>query len=122
MATVPLELEVIPVPRRPGEADDIRGIKDPMGFQSPPLWPKVLAALLLVAALIALILWLKGRSEETEEMVYTPLDAYEDALARLKDLRERRDSKEIDVKSYHYGFAEVLRIYLERRFAFTTLS
>ena len=122
LATIPLRLDVVPVPRRPNEQDDIREIKGTFGFDKPLLWPWIAGAIVFTALVVAAFFYLLMRPSVTEEYVYTPLDAYEDAISRLRDLRKRRDSSEVDVKTYHYGFAEILRIYLERRFAFTSLS
>ncbi len=122
LATMPLRIDVVPVPRRPGEPDDIRDIKGTLSFAKPALWPWILGIVVILVFVAAVVIYLVTRTPVTEEVIYTPLDAYEDAIARLRDLRQRRDSGEVDVKTYHYGFAEILRIYLEGRFAFTSLS
>jgi len=121
LATLPLTVDVVPVPRRPGEPDDLRDIKGPLSLPVAPLWPWV-AGVVLVLAVLGLVLRRLRRRNRDDEVVVTPLDAYEDARQRLQDLRRRRDEGELDVKTYHYGFAEILRIYLERRFSVTSLS
>jgi len=122
LASMPLTIEVVPVPRRPGERDDVRAIKAPMGIDAPALWPWVASGLGLLLLVLYFVLWVRNRGALIEETTFSPISAYEDALQRLSELRVRRDEGRIDTKEYHYGLGEVVRIYLERRFALISLS
>lgn len=122
LATMRLTLDVVPVPRRPGEPDDIRDIKGPMALPAPSLVPWAVAALAGLMLLVGLMAWLRRRGTAVEIHEVTPLSAHEAALARLAELRGRRDAGEIDVKAFHYGLTEILRLYLEGRYALASLS
>ena len=122
LATRPVSIEVVPVPPIPGEPDDIRDIAEPMNFQvSSLLW---FAAGILGAGILILVVLKRmvNHGDVTEETVVTPLGAYEMAFARYEKLTSDYDAKEIDVKTFHYGLTEILRLYLEGRYTIEVLS
>lgn len=75
-----------------------------------------LLALLLLAVLIFLFFKYKKRKENQPEIVKTPLDFHQEALAKLQDIEQQKLWQEGKIKEYYLEISEILRTYLEGRF------
>lgn len=117
----PFQVEVVPVERKPGEPDDIRDIKDPLDV-APPFpgaWLLVGLAMLLGGSGIW---YLRRRGDEVDQILITPLSAWEIALSQLAELDESGMREAHRLRDWHYRISTILREYLSRRFALAIMS
>ncbi len=90
----------------PEDAEGIHGPEPPADFPRP-LWPWLLAALLLAAAVGALVAWLRWKRRPAPTVPLTPIEA---ARQRLGALAEKPES----AKPHFVGVSEATRGYLRR--------
>ena len=122
LGTRPLTIVVVPVPPKPGEPDDIRDIKGPMSIAMPSLINYVIILVIFIALVIHFFRKVRSRGDGVEETIITPLGAYEIAIRQYEKLTTDYSSDHIDVKIFHYGLTEILKLYLSRRYFLPILS
>jgi hypothetical protein len=105
----------------PKEMKDIRDLKPPETFPNRWLWA-VPAALLLAAALAWAAWRLWRRLRRARELAAGPLPPWDEALAALDALPWQAWLGEGQVKRYYYALSQVLKRYIERRFAFNAVE
>jgi hypothetical protein len=97
--------------------------------QMPYPWREVLptilialAALLLIAALIAYLIYRRKKKKAKAEKVKTPLEFFEEALQKLEDLDRQKLWQKDQIKEYYFSLSETLRNYLEGRFGVNAME
>ena len=99
-----------------GEASDIRGLKPLRQVRPPMPWLLIGSVVVLVALLIVGLYWYLRRRARMK--VFVPLvPAHEMAFAALNRLRETDFEDPESVRSFYFRISEVLRAYVEGRFA-----
>ena len=88
----------------PEDAEGIHGPEPPAAFPRP-LWPWLLAALLLAAAVGALVAWLRHKHRPVPAVPLTPIEAARQRLGTLADQPEA-------AKAHFVGVSEATRGYL----------
>lgn len=120
-----LSLKVLPV-----ELDSLATINPMESVVNPPrkwydyipewiLW--VLLGIAIVAAAIAAFLIYRKNGTLIVRHV-KPVDPYEAAMSDLNKLRERRLAESGREKEYYTSLVDILRVYLERRFAINAME
>ena len=123
-AARPFEIPVISVV--PADASDIRDIAPIIDFPRN-YWPWI-AGLLLLAAVIAGLIYYLGRRPVMEEEVFLRapepvLPPYEDAIQKLRGLEKKANLDEVpQIKPYYVELTDILRTYLGRRLAINAME
>ncbi len=105
----------------PADMKDIRPLKPAEGFPNPWAWILPLAVVILgLLALFGRRLW--ERLRHSEALAPPPLPAWEEALAELDALPWREWLAAGQSKRFYYSLSEILKRYLERRFAFDAVE
>ncbi len=99
--------------------DTLHDIRPPLEIPSQWLW---LWIVLAVIAVIALLIWLGVRYFRRTVLVkkQEPLinvSAWDKAYARLENLRLKRLMERADLKAFYIELSDIVRHYLEERFA-----
>lgn len=100
--------------------NQLKPIKGPI--QIPYTWKEILpwaiGALLLIAAIIVLIYWLRNRKkkEKPVEIKVTKQEAHAIALQRLRELDKSKKWQQGQIKEYYLELSEIVREYIEDRF------
>lgn len=105
----------------PKDMQDVRDLKPPETFPNHWLW--AIPAALLLAAALAWAAWrLLRRLRRARELAASPLPPWEEALAALERMPWQDWLGEGQVKRYYYALSQVLKRYIERRFAFNAVE
>jgi len=112
-----IEVTVEPVKRKPGEIDDIRDIKKPVGISERSLVMYILCFIPLCFALYLFVVEYKNRKTEvsffSEEVRKLPEElAYE----RLEKLRALDLISQNRIKEFYFILSEIVRRYLSDRY------
>jgi len=85
-------------------------------------WLWVLIPLLIILAVIGVFVYLKKRpkKEIVVAEVKPAIPAHEIAIAKLKELKEKKLWQQEEVKQYYIELSDVLREYLEQRYVIKT--
>jgi hypothetical protein len=115
LSTSEIFVEVKSVLPKDGEAKDIRDLK-PIIVPKKPVWPWVAggAGLLLLMIGVGAVVWYRRRRRP---IVVPPPPPHEVAYAALDALRNTDFANPEAVRQYFYALSEILRAYIEGRFA-----
>ncbi len=111
-----IQIEVKSILEKEADADDIRDIKSPVNFPVK-LGPYIIigAIVLLIAAGICVVFLLKKRKASKDKITLIP--AHEVAYKRLQKLQNNNLPGQGKVKEYYIRLSDIVRHYLEDRFA-----
>lgn len=105
-----------------------KAIKDPMDmpFQIAEIKNYLIIGFIVLLVLIAAFVWWKKRPKkeyiEPEPEPEPEIPPYVMAIQRMKELEEKKLWQSGEIKSYYSELSEILRIYMEARFAFPALE
>lgn len=86
-------------------------------------WPWLALAAICIAAIIALVLWLSKRKPQPKIEIQVPKKpAHEIALEKLDALEQAKLWQAGKTKEYYSELTEILREYMEHRFAFPAME
>lgn len=105
----------------PADMQDVHDLKPPETFPDHRLW-LVPAALLLAAALAWAARRLLRRLRRARAAAASPLPPWDEALTALDAMPWQAWLGEGQVKRYYYALSQVLKRYIERRFAFNAVE
>ncbi len=119
ISSTPICVEVTSVAEEGDLFSGIRDIKNPVGIfdvvkESIWFWPKIL---LIFIILIASIIYFIKKRRNKEEAPIPKLPAHEIAYAALKELYNKKLIEAGLIKEYYFEISNVLRHYIEDRFA-----
>jgi len=103
----------------------LRDIKPQATLPIPPLWPWIVALLLLAALLFLLGRWFYGRRADQPTESIEPVDlrpAHQIALADLADIEAQNLPQQSRFKEHYSQVTDVLRTYLEERYSVPALG
>ncbi len=119
ISSTPICVEVTSVAEEGDLFSGIRDIKNPVEIidvvkESIWFWPKII---LIFIILIALIIYLIKKQKNKEEVLIPKLPAHEIAYAALKELYNKKLVEAGLIKEYYFEISNILRHYIEDRFA-----
>jgi len=122
--TEPTEIKVVRT--TPETQKDIADIADVAPVPEPAPWGAIGLGL-AVLALIGFFLWRKRSSRRTHPGTAAPLPPYEEALKRLRDLREAHllspnAERQNQAREFAFILSEILRNYVGRRYGIEALE
>ena len=100
------------------EDSDLAPGKGQVDMQVMPLWPWIAGAVILLAGVLAAVLWWLSRrtQKETQEYVEPVLPPYDEAMQSLETLTHGSLLKEGKYKEFHVEINQIIRHYYARLF------
>ncbi len=99
----------------PEEDQELAPGKDQVAMQVPPLWPFILAGVLLLALIIGIVAYfLIFRKKDAPEKVVPLVPPYREAIDRLRELTHGSLLKEGQFKAFHVAINQIIRHYYHR--------
>lgn len=98
--------------------NEIAPAKDQVDMSVPPLWPWILAAVLLLALIAGVLVYYLGRrgKDLPAKPALPPMPPYDEAIARLRELTHGSLLKEGRTKEFHVAINQIVRHYYARLF------
>ena len=114
--TTPLPLQVISI--IPSDTVALKNLKPQQNAGKPSLlWLWILLAAAATGGLV--YFRIKNHTKKTTEYVPPPMPPYEEAVAALKMLEEKKLPQQGRIRDYAFELSEILKRYIERQFAVT---